>query len=50
MYRLILGNNTIDTLEAILSGLGLALMSVLGGIIIYMLIKEHGQRDISDKE
>ena len=50
MHRFILGNDTVDTLEALMSGLWLALTSVLGGGIIYALIKEHGQRDKSDEE
>lgn len=50
MHRFILGYNTVDALEALMSGLGLALMSVLGGGIIYALIKEHAHRDESDEE
>ena len=39
-----------ETLNAILAGIVLVLLSMLGGVIIYVVVQEHIKRKISGNE
>ena len=46
MHRIVLGDQMNETLGAIVAGIGLVLLSMLGGGILYVLFREHVLRKI----
>lgn len=50
MYRFIQGGYMVYAVEAFMLCFWLAMMSMLGGGIVYALVKDFGRRDSSGKE
>jgi hypothetical protein len=46
MHRIVLGDQMNETLGAIVAGITLVLLSMLGGGILYVLFREHVIRKI----
>ena len=50
MLGLAWGAAMIETLSAVVSGIVLVLLSMVGGGIIYVLVKDYVKRDLRNKE